>query len=103
MRLCEAAFPGIREVGWHHATLTAFASPFVAAKMLDLDVEQTINAVGISASSATRARSSVTRSRSRSPAMRWQNASRYSRTPVSLPSASSLSSTARASEGASVT
>ena len=23
MRLCEAAFPGIREVGWHHATLTA--------------------------------------------------------------------------------
>ncbi len=24
MRLCEAAFPGIRERGWHHATLTAF-------------------------------------------------------------------------------
>jgi 2-methylcitrate dehydratase len=50
MRLCEAAFPGIREVGWHHATLTAFASPFVAAKMLDLDIEATISAVGISAS-----------------------------------------------------
>jgi 2-methylcitrate dehydratase len=50
MRLCEAAFPGIREVGWHHATLTAFASPFVAAKMLDLDVERTIHACGISAS-----------------------------------------------------
>ena len=50
MRLCEAAFPGIREVGWHHATLTAFASPFVAAKMLDLDVEATIMACGISAS-----------------------------------------------------
>ncbi|MGQ0720182.1 MAG: MmgE/PrpD family protein [Candidatus Eiseniibacteriota bacterium] len=50
MRLCEAAFPGIREVGWHHATLTAFASPFVAAKMLGLDVERTIRAVGISAS-----------------------------------------------------
>jgi 2-methylcitrate dehydratase len=50
MRLCEAAFPGIREVGWHHATLTAFASPFVAAKMLDLDVERTIAAVGISGS-----------------------------------------------------
>jgi len=50
MRLCEAAFPGIREVGWHHATLTAFASPFVAARMLDLDVEQTISACGISAS-----------------------------------------------------
>jgi 2-methylcitrate dehydratase len=50
MRLCEAAFPGIREVGWHHATLTACASPFVAAKMLGLDVERTIRAVGISAS-----------------------------------------------------
>jgi 2-methylcitrate dehydratase len=50
MRLCEAAFPGIREVGWHHATLTAFASPFVAARMLGLDVERTIRAVGISAS-----------------------------------------------------
>jgi 2-methylcitrate dehydratase len=50
MRLCEAAFPGIREVGWHHATLTAFASPFVAARMLDLDVDQTISACGISAS-----------------------------------------------------
>jgi len=30
MRLCEAAFPGIRERGWHHATLTAFAAPMVA-------------------------------------------------------------------------
>jgi 2-methylcitrate dehydratase len=50
MRLCEAAFPGIREVGWHHATLTAFASPFVAARLLGLDVERTIAAVGISAS-----------------------------------------------------
>jgi 2-methylcitrate dehydratase len=50
MRLCEAAFPGIREVGWHHATLTAFASPFVAARLLGLGVEETVNAVGISAS-----------------------------------------------------
>jgi len=50
MRLCEAAFPGIREVGWHHATLTAFASPFVAARMLGLGVEETVQAVGISAS-----------------------------------------------------
>jgi 2-methylcitrate dehydratase len=49
MRLCEAAFPGIREVGWHHATLTAFASPFVAARMLGLDPERTVHAVGISA------------------------------------------------------
>jgi 2-methylcitrate dehydratase len=37
MRLCEAAFPGIRERGWHHATLTAFVSPIVAARMLHLD------------------------------------------------------------------
>jgi 2-methylcitrate dehydratase len=50
MRLCEAAFPGIREVGWHHATLTACASPFVASKMLGLGIEATIHAVGISAS-----------------------------------------------------
>ncbi|MGH2571152.1 MAG: MmgE/PrpD family protein, partial [bacterium] len=50
MRLCEAAFPGIREVGWHHATLTALSSPFVAARMLDLDVRQTISAAGISGS-----------------------------------------------------
>ena len=27
-RMCEAAFPGIRERGWHHATLTAFVSPY---------------------------------------------------------------------------
>jgi hypothetical protein len=33
-RLCEAAFPGIRERGWHHATLTAFAAPIVAGRML---------------------------------------------------------------------
>lgn len=50
MRLCEAAFPGIREVGWHHATLTAFASPYVAAHALGLSVDQTVAAVGISGS-----------------------------------------------------
>jgi 2-methylcitrate dehydratase len=50
MRLCEAAFPGIRERGWHHATLTAFASPLVAAKMLDLGWEQMQHAIGISGS-----------------------------------------------------
>jgi 2-methylcitrate dehydratase len=50
MRLCEAAFPGIREVGWHHGTLTAFASPFVASKLLGLDVDRTVHSVGISAS-----------------------------------------------------
>lgn len=50
MRLCEAAFPGIRERGWHHATLTAFASAFVAGRMLHLDPEQIQHAVGISGS-----------------------------------------------------
>ncbi len=50
MRLCEVAFPGIRERGWHHATLTAFVSPMVAAKMLDLDWEKMQHAIGISGS-----------------------------------------------------
>jgi 2-methylcitrate dehydratase len=49
-RLCEAAFPGIRERGWHHATLTAFVSPIVAARMLHLTWEQMQHAIGISAS-----------------------------------------------------
>jgi 2-methylcitrate dehydratase len=50
MRFCEAAFPGIRERGWHHATLTAFVSPIVAGRMLRLDWEQIQHAIGISAS-----------------------------------------------------
>src|SRR5271167_1820000 len=50
MRLCEAAFPGIRERGWHHATLTAFVSPIVAGRMLHLSAEQIRHAIGISAS-----------------------------------------------------
>jgi 2-methylcitrate dehydratase len=50
MRLCEAAIPGIRERGWHHATLTAFVSPIVASRLLDLPWEQIQHAVGISAS-----------------------------------------------------
>jgi len=50
MRLCEAAFPGIRERGWHHATLTAFVSPMVAARMLHLDCSKMQHAIGISAS-----------------------------------------------------
>ncbi|HTS36977.1 MAG TPA: MmgE/PrpD family protein [Candidatus Solibacter sp.] len=50
MRLCEAAFPGIRERGWHHATLTAFASPVVAGRALRLPWEQIQHAIGISAS-----------------------------------------------------
>jgi 2-methylcitrate dehydratase len=50
MRLCEAAFPGIRERGWHHATLTAFVSPIVAGRALGLSWEQIQHAIGISAS-----------------------------------------------------
>ncbi len=50
MRLCEAAFPGIRERGWHHATLTAFVSPIVAARMLDLGPGPMQHAIGISGS-----------------------------------------------------
>ncbi len=50
MRLCEAAFPGIRERGWHHATLTAFVSPIVAGRALHLPGEQIQHAIGISAS-----------------------------------------------------
>ncbi|MFQ5511951.1 MAG: MmgE/PrpD family protein [Candidatus Krumholzibacteriia bacterium] len=50
MRLCEAAFPGIRERGWHHATLTAFAAPIVAGWMLRLPWQKIQHAIGISAS-----------------------------------------------------
>ena len=52
MRFCEAAFPGIRERGWHHATLTAFVSPIVAGRALHLTWEQIQHAIGICASRA---------------------------------------------------
>ncbi|MGQ9601667.1 MAG: MmgE/PrpD family protein [Candidatus Bipolaricaulia bacterium] len=51
MRMCLAAHPGIREVGWHHASLTQFVSPIVAGRMLGLAEDQLIAAVGISGSS----------------------------------------------------
>ncbi|MEA1965544.1 MAG: MmgE/PrpD family protein [Candidatus Aerophobetes bacterium] len=51
MRLCQAAVPGIREIGWHHATLTQFVSPVVAGRMLGLNKEKIVAAVGISGSS----------------------------------------------------
>ncbi len=51
MRLCHAANPGIREVGWHHASLTQFVSPLVAGRMLGLTVDQLVAALGISGSS----------------------------------------------------
>lgn len=47
MRLCEAAHPGIREIGWHHATLTQFVSPLIAGKLYGLSPEQMTHAVGI--------------------------------------------------------
>ncbi len=49
-RLCEASQPGIRELGWHHATLTAFAAAFAAGKTLGLDAGGLRNAAGIAGS-----------------------------------------------------
>lgn len=49
-RLCLFAVPGIRERKWHHATLTQFVSPIVAGKVLGLNVDQMVNAIGISGS-----------------------------------------------------
>jgi len=51
MRLCQAAFPGVREVGWHHATLTQLVSPVVAGRMLGLNESEIVAAIGISGSS----------------------------------------------------
>lgn len=50
MRFCEAGLPGVREYGWHHATLTAFVSPIVAGRLLGLSAAQIQHAIGISAS-----------------------------------------------------
>lgn len=49
MRLCHIAVPGIRERGWHHATLMAYATPVVAGRMLGLSAEQIQHAIGICA------------------------------------------------------
>jgi len=51
LRWCLAATPGVREVGWHHATLTQFVSPLVAARLLGLTEDQAVAAAGISGSS----------------------------------------------------
>src|SRR5919197_3654279 len=50
MRLCEIGRPGVREYGWHHATLSAFAAPVAAGRVLNLTVDQMVSAIGISAS-----------------------------------------------------
>jgi 2-methylcitrate dehydratase len=47
-RLCLFATPGVRERKWHHATLTQFVSPIVAGKLLGLNEDQMVNAIGIS-------------------------------------------------------
>jgi 2-methylcitrate dehydratase len=47
-RLCEFGIPGVRERKWHHATLTQFVSPIVAGKLLGLNEDQMVNAIGIS-------------------------------------------------------
>ncbi len=47
-RLCEFAVLGVRERKWHHATLTQFVSPIVAGKLLGLNEDQMVNAIGIS-------------------------------------------------------
>ena len=49
-RLCLFAKPGVRERKWHHATLTQFVSPIVAGKLLGLNVDQMVNAIGINGS-----------------------------------------------------
>ena len=49
MRLCHIAVPGIRERGWHHATLMAYATPIVAGRLLGLTPEQMQHAIGICA------------------------------------------------------
>src|SRR5256884_7532174 len=49
MRLCEIGRPGVREYGWHHATLSAFAAPVAAGRVLNLKVDQMVSAIGISA------------------------------------------------------
>jgi 2-methylcitrate dehydratase len=50
MRLCEIGHPGVREYGWHHATLSAFAAPVAAGRVLNLTTDQMVSAIGISAS-----------------------------------------------------
>ena len=50
MRLCEFGAPGIREYGWHHATLTSVAAPIAAGAALGLSAEEIQQAIGISAS-----------------------------------------------------
>src|SRR5438046_2389682 len=49
LRLCEIGRPGVREYGWHHATLSAFAAPIAAGRVLNLTPDQMVSAIGVSA------------------------------------------------------
>lgn len=49
-RFAEIGRPGIREYGWHHATLSGFSSALTAGRVLNLTPDQLVNAVGICAS-----------------------------------------------------
>src|SRR5258707_3957335 len=40
MRLCEIGRPGVREYGWHHATLSAFAAPVAAGAGVNAKQDQ---------------------------------------------------------------
>lgn len=51
IRWCRAAHPGIREIGWHHASLTQFVSPLVAGRLYGLNSDQMVAALGIAGSS----------------------------------------------------
>src|ERR1700736_5263333 len=49
MRLCEIGRPGVREYGWHPATLSAFPAPVAAGGGVNLAQGQMVSAIGISA------------------------------------------------------
>ena len=49
-RFAECGRPGIREYGWHHATLSGFAAPVGAGRVLGLSADQMVHAIGICAS-----------------------------------------------------
>ncbi|TVQ61774.1 MAG: MmgE/PrpD family protein [Phycisphaerales bacterium] len=49
-RFAEIGRPGIREYGWHHATLSGFAAPIGAGRVLELSPDRLVHAMGISAS-----------------------------------------------------
>lgn len=49
-RFAEIGRPGIREYGWHHATLSGFAAGLAAGKVIGLSVDELVHATGIAAS-----------------------------------------------------